>query len=390
MSIFENGKVYEKLGVRPFINVAGALTFYGGFIPSPTVAKAMEEANNRACHISELLDRSGEMIAEILGVEAAYITTGGIAGLVLSAAGLLSGNDSELRRRLPNTEGLRNEFVVQGSNKSAERAYELAGGRIVYAGQDDHCTYDQVLESIGPKTVALAEYFIDPANIGEQMPQVLPVEKMAEIAHSNNLPLILDGSANCRPTDLFLKLAQSGDLVSFGGKYFGGPSATGFVCGKKDLVDLVKLHGPTSIEPENFMTFGRGYKLDRMQIVALVVALEEWFSMDHDQRLEQERKQLTVIENRLRNIEGVTTKQVSGTGYTDLSLVIVVGPTANKTAEQAITELENGYPSIVALPAPIGRWKPAPNEGSIQVRPHCMVTGEEIIVAERLRNVLSS
>lgn len=388
MSIFENGNVYEKLGVRPFINVAGALTFYGGFIPSPTVAKAMEEANSRPCHISELLDRSGELIAEILDVEAAYITPGGIAGLVLSAAGLLSGNDSELRRRLPDTEGLKNEFVVQGSNKSAERAYELAGGKIVYAGQDDHCTYDQVLESIGPKTVALAEYFIDPANIGEQMPQVLPIEKMAEIAHSNNLPLILDASANCRPTDLFLKLAQSGDLVSFGGKYFGGPNATGFVCGKKDLVDLVKLHGPTS--PENFMTFGRGYKLDRMQIVALVVALEEWFSMDHDQRLEHERKQLTVIENRLRNIEGVTTKQVSGIGYTDLSLVIVVGPTANKTAEQAITELENGYPSIVALPAPIGRWKPAPNEGSIQIRPHCMVAGEEIIVAERLRNVLSS
>ena len=86
MSIFENGNVYEKLGVRPFINVAGALTFYGGFIPSPTVAKAMEEANSRPCHISELLDRSGELIAEILDVEAAYITTGGIAGLVLSAA----------------------------------------------------------------------------------------------------------------------------------------------------------------------------------------------------------------------------------------------------------------------------------------------------------------
>ena len=51
MSIFENGNVYEKLGVRPFINVAGALTFYGGFIPSPTVAKAMEEANSRACSL---------------------------------------------------------------------------------------------------------------------------------------------------------------------------------------------------------------------------------------------------------------------------------------------------------------------------------------------------
>ena len=67
MSTFSDGSVYEKLGVRPFINLAGSLTYFGGFVPSPAVETAMNEANRQYSHMSDLTDRAGEFVADALG-----------------------------------------------------------------------------------------------------------------------------------------------------------------------------------------------------------------------------------------------------------------------------------------------------------------------------------
>ena len=380
MTTFSGGAFYEKLGVRPFINLAGSLTFYGGFTPSPAVSAAMEEANARFCDMEDLLDGAGRFIADALGVEAAYVSPGGIAGLILSSAALMAGDDLELMRRLPDTEGMRNEFVVQASNKAAERAFEIAGGRVVYAGDESGCTAAQLEAAIGPNTVAICQYFVPDDN-------VLPVEETRAVARAHGLPLVVDGAATSRPLDLFREVAHSGDLVSFGGKYFGGPSATGFVCGSKPLVDFVAMQG-VSHHPGDFVAFGRGYKLDRMQIAGLVVALDEWMSMDHEKRLEETARRLKVIQDRLEDVPGVRTEQVSGFGYEDLTLVIVVDSDAARTGDQAIVELDMGHPSIKAIPAAPGLYRPAAGESTIQVRPFNMNEGEELIAAERLRQIL--
>ena len=314
MTTFSGGGFYEKLGVRPFINLEGSLTLSGGFTPSPAVSAAMEEANARFCDMEHLLDGAGRFIADALGVEAAYVAPGGISALILSAAALMSGDDLELMRRLPDTEGMDNEFVVQASNKAAERAFEIAGGRVVYAGDDTGCTAAQLEAAIGPRTVAICQYFAP----GDG---VLPIEETRAVAQAHGIPLVVDGAATSRPLDLFREVAHSGDLVSFGGKYFGGPSATGFVCGSKRLVDLVAKQG-VSHHPGDFVAFGRGYKLDRMQVAGIVVALDEWMSMDHGKRLEDTSRMLKVIEDRLEGVPGVRTEQVTGFGYADLSLLI--------------------------------------------------------------------
>ena len=380
MTTFSGGGFYEKLGVRPFINLEGSLTLSGGFTPSPAVSAAMEEANARFCDMGDLLDGAGRFISDALEVEAAYVTPGGIAALILSSAALMAGDDLELMRRLPDTEGMRNEFVVQASNKAAERAYEIAGGRVVYAGDDNGCTVAQLEAAIGPNTVAICQYFVPDEG-------VLPIAETRAVAHAHGLPLVVDGAATSRPLDLFREVAHSGDLVSFGGKYFGGPSATGFVCGSKRMVDLVAMQG-VSHHPGEFVAFGRGYKLDRMQIAGMVVALDEWMSMDHDQRLADTARMLKVIEDRLEGVPGVRTEQVAGFGYADLTLLIVIGPDAARSAEQTIVELEVGHPSIKAGPAAPDVYRPAPGEGTIQVRPFNIHEGEEVIAAERLRQIL--
>ena len=196
MTTFSGGGFYEKLGVRPFINLEGSLTLSGGFTPSPAVSAAMEEANARFCDMEHLLDGAGRFIADALGVEAAYVAPGGISALILSAAALMSGDDLELMRRLPDTEGMDNEFVVQASNKAAERAFEIAGGRVVYAGDDTGCTAAQLEAAIGPRTVAICQYFAP----GDG---VLPIEETRAVAQAHGIPLVVDGAATSRPLDLF-------------------------------------------------------------------------------------------------------------------------------------------------------------------------------------------
>ena len=77
--------VYSRLGVRPIINAQGNRTVLGGSATTPAVAAAMEEANHTYVEMRELLEKSGEFIAEMLGVEAAYVTSGCAAALCRSS-----------------------------------------------------------------------------------------------------------------------------------------------------------------------------------------------------------------------------------------------------------------------------------------------------------------
>ena len=82
--------LYPTLGKRPVINAIGTVTVLGGVIMPPEVVAAMEEAARHFIHMPELLEKSGEHIARLLGVEAAVVTTG--------AAGAFTG-DSCVRHR---------------------------------------------------------------------------------------------------------------------------------------------------------------------------------------------------------------------------------------------------------------------------------------------------
>ena len=66
------------------------------------------------------------------------------------------------------------------------------------------------------------------------------------------------------------------DLVCFsGGKALGGPSSTGILAGRKDLIEAAMLNGSPN------QNVGRGMKVNREEIVGLVVALEGYLTIDH-------------------------------------------------------------------------------------------------------------
>ena len=70
------GKIYEELGLRPFINAAGTYTTLSACVMPEEVVAAMEEASRQHISIPELHEAAGKRIASLVGSEAALVTSG--------------------------------------------------------------------------------------------------------------------------------------------------------------------------------------------------------------------------------------------------------------------------------------------------------------------------
>src|SRR5258708_29391607 len=78
--------IFRKFGVKPVINACGIYTVLGGTVFSPRVWQAMQDINSSFVRMVDLLDRSGEMLARIVGAEAARVTPGASAAITLGTA----------------------------------------------------------------------------------------------------------------------------------------------------------------------------------------------------------------------------------------------------------------------------------------------------------------
>ena len=109
MTAEEGRRIYAEMGATPVINAIGNRTLLGGSAPSVSVRQAMEAANRYYVDMGELLESTGEVIAQLLGCEAALVTPGCAAALLLGTAGCMTGDDEEKMGRLPDA-NLRREM----------------------------------------------------------------------------------------------------------------------------------------------------------------------------------------------------------------------------------------------------------------------------------------
>ena len=368
----DNG-IYAKIGARPVINAGGNTTIWGGSTPSVSVMRAMEEAGGNFVEMEELLETTGARIADLLDVEAAYVTAGCYAALVLSTAACMTGNDPEKAAQLPDTTGLKHEIVLQENQRySYDRAYTVAGSTLVLAGNADGCSREELESAIGPHTAAVA-YLVRPEN-----DLAVSLKDTMEIARFHGIPVIADGAAQIYPLDYFRENAQSADLVCFGGKYMGAPHSTGFLCGRKDLVQAAASHGFIGPRP-----LGRGMKIDRQEIVGLVVAVEDWLSTDHEERLVSYGSRFSVIERGLEGASGVReAKVVPVDNFVGLLLHVVLDTERlGKSAEDIAGELLDGTPRI--------RLGPVEGDDTLVINVHTLNEGEEQAIAERMKELLT-
>ncbi len=368
--------VYEELGVKRIINAAGNLTMLGGSILAPQVRAAMEAANESFVEMEELLDKSGKAIADLLGVEAALVTSGCFAALVQGAAGIMTGKDPEKIARLPDTTGMKDEFLIQKRMRyHYDRCASVPGSRLIEVGDEQGTTAGQLEAAIGTSTAGIL--YLARAEGAEG---TLTLSEVVSIARDRGVAVLVDAAAEIYPPERMMKLARSADLVGFGGKYFGSLNSAGLLCGRRDLVEAAALNGFIAYEVEDSHCLGRGYKVDRQEVIATFVALREWLTMDHEERFRIQEERLQVISDGLADLPHVKTERVGEGRSAWMGLRVILDEAAlGKTATSVEQALRAGDPCI---------WMRAHGDGLfVAVSP--LRNGEERVIVERLQELLS-
>ena len=124
----------------------------------------MREASRALVNLDELNEAAGAAIARMLGAEAAFVTAGASAGLILQAAACIAGADPAKITRLPDTRGMRNEIVIQRAHRFAyDQAYRVAGGVLVEIGLARRTQPFELEDAITERTAAVA-HLISPVH----------------------------------------------------------------------------------------------------------------------------------------------------------------------------------------------------------------------------------
>jgi L-seryl-tRNA(Ser) seleniumtransferase len=362
---------YEDLGVKPFINASGTITTLGGSLMHPEVIDAMQEAAGAFVDVPDLNVKAGEYLARRIGTEAAHISCGAASGMQLSAAACLTGTDPERVRKLPHTEGWKNEFVISlvDAHTYIHQGIEVCGGKLVRVGSETEVTSDDLVGGITEKTAAVVHF------LGKQSKEQL--KEVIAGADKRGVPVIVDAAAQLPPrTNLTEITGMGAGLVVFsGGKGLRGPQCTGLVLGKKDLVDAVRLNASP------FSAIGRGMKVGKEELMGLVAAVDRFLKgNDAEDRLTWEWQASSIVKALEEVPEVKAYIQREGQDAAPEFAPRVYVDLDREMSDKAVKALREGDPQIVLRRSKNG----------LLVDPMTMVPGEEEVVARRLREVLAN
>src|SRR5438093_42242 len=372
--------VYQKLGVRPVIHGAGTTTRYGGSLMRPETIEAMREAARAFVNIDELNEAAGVAVARMLGAEAAFVTGGAAAGLVLQAAACMTGDDTAKAARLPDTTGMKNEFIIQHAHRFMyDQAFRVAGGILVEIGIGRRTVPYELESAINTKTAAVV-YLVSPFT---SPPGILHFEEVCEIAHRHGVPVVVDAASMLPPRENLFKYVRLGaDLVNFsGGKGIRGPQSTGILAGRKDLIRAAALNSSPN------QALGRAAKTSKEEICGLVVALECFLAEDEKAEMKRYHDVCTTVAEALADIPGLR--------------VVVEQDGINRVLPHAVVYFTPEWvgPSGHAVQVALAQGEPhiyvqqGAHQGGyfdeIAVDPFNLQPGEEQIVAAGLREELT-
>ena len=370
---------YAKLGVQPIINAAGTYTYLTAAVMPPRVRRAVDQAAYHPVRLKDLQKASGEYLARKLRCEAALVSSGASAALTLATAACIAKANGLPPEAIPRgVAGHKNEIVVQKAHRyEYDHAMQLCNVVI-----KEVVTLNDYRAAFSNRTVMTN--FFNAAEGGE-----IGREQWLAIAHEHAVPCHLDAAADMPPIENLWKYTGMGfDLVCFsGGKGIRGPQNAGLLLGRKDLVELAAQN-----DNPNSDAVGRGMKVAKEQIVGMVAAVD-WLLEQSNESMEAEfLRRTAIIQRAVEKIPSVKTRVFTPPIANHVPhLIIDIDPRQlGVTPLQVAEELRNGTPSIELNPATgtDGRGLTStPN--SIVLSTWMLETGEEHLVAARLRSVLA-
>jgi L-seryl-tRNA(Ser) seleniumtransferase len=355
--------IYEKLGVKTFINARGTQTRFGGAIMLPAVVDAMVAASKSSVYLAELQDVVGARIAAMTQNEAAIVTCGAAAGIVLSVSACMTGDDRKKMASLPDTRGMKNEVIVQRHMRFEEDcALKQTGARIIEIAAAGPLGEAELAAAIGPATAAI---FTTPW-IGSK---TIPLRSVVRLARQRKIPVIVDAAAELPPSENLWKFTKEmgADLAIFsGGKGLRGPQSSGLAVGTRNLIEAMKMQA----SPHCYI--GRPMKVGKEEMVGLYTAVECLFATPDQERKDLFARRMDHIETRLRPFRFLEFKR-------DGSGIIINWDEAAcaTTAEEVAVRMRSGKPGIEC-----GCWN------GLNLNMALLQAGEEEIVASRLSEIM--
>ncbi len=309
---------YEAYGARRVINGVGTRTQVSGARLRDGVVEAMARAAESHVYVADLQARASERIADATGADAGFVTPGAAAGMLLSAAACIAGDDFETMARLPDTDGIPSDIVIP---KAHRIKYDIglrgSGATLVDVGHVSHHPVNGGVDKVEPWQLesAIDEETVAVAYV-ERPHNVLDLSTVVEIAHDHDLPVIVDAASEVPPpANLERPIDLGADLVVYsGGKGIRGPQPTGFVAGRADLVRSIALqqlpdgyHVDLWDPPADLIDrgslprgtpatgLGRPLKVGPEEIVGLLTALDGFLDEDHEATLREWRERAARI-----------------------------------------------------------------------------------------------
>lgn len=394
---------YTKLGVRTIINAKGPATRLSGGIMRAEVSTAMTAASRHCVDIAELQAAASVRIAEATGAEAGYVASGAAACLLLATAACVAGLDPSAMARLPDTTGLRNEVVMVRSQRNFyDHAVRSAGVTLIEVGLPDRYAGAgvrdaeawEIADAITVRTAAV--FYVADRSARPSL------EEVVAIAHAAGIPVIVDAAAQLPPqSNLKRFIAAGADLVAFsGGKAIGGPQASGFLCGKRDLIMSAALqHLDLDIlaaqwqPPKNLIDkvrlkgvpqhgIGRPCKAGKEEIVGLLTALDLFIAEGDAARHKRWLKDVETMRQGLAQLHMVDV-ETEGAHSIEAVPTLHVEFAASIRAMDVLLALQSGTPSVHADPYDVDR-------NVIAFNPMCLKDGEAEAVVTALQRVLAS
>ena len=361
---------FKELGVKPFINAAGTYTTLTASLMPREAVQAIEYASKQFVHLQELQDAVGKRIAEVIGCEAALVTSGAAAALTCGTAGCMTGTNQELIRRLPDTTGAKYEVIIQKSHRYGyDHAIRTCGAKFVEVE-----TAEELERAVGSNT-AMMMWF----NAAEPNGKIKAAEFIA-LGKKHNIPTFNDAAADTPPLERLSMYTKMGfDLVAFsGGKGIRGPQSAGLLLGRQDLLAAARLN--TSPYSDSI---ARGMKVNKEELLAMMVAVEVYVKKDHAAEWKEWERRCKVVMDAASSVPGIKCEiQVPEIANHVPHVHITWEKDQLKmTPREVVKALRTGDPAIEPTPGPADR---------VVIAVWMMQSGEDKIVAKRLKEILKS
>jgi L-seryl-tRNA(Ser) seleniumtransferase len=332
-------EVFERFGIRQVINASGTETVHGASRASERVVKAVASMLPHWIEMSELQRAASDSIVKTTGAEAGYVTGCSAAGIAVSVAAAIAGDDLYRAEQLPDTSGLRSKVVLQKGHEvsygsTISQMIRIVGGTPVEVGTATGCAAYQLNGAIDDRTAAAI--FVQSHHTVQS--GLLDLKSFCEVSNRRGVPVVVDAAAEY---DWPGMIKAGATAVIFSAQKAPAGATAGVIAGKRDFIRACYVHGERGV--------GRPMKAGKESVAGAIAALDQWRETDHQAVGKAEAQRLDKAEQMLRNIRGLRLeREPDPPGNPFERLMLHVDPrVARISAYQLGQALASGKPKIV-------------------------------------------